>query len=106
MLAQQAVRGAMAGYSGMVVGKVDVRYVMFPIHAITKHAVPRRGRLRSRPFKRRLSTTGQPNLAPGIGDDWALLPPAPHPKPHVEVPAPPEALELLEFKCIDTSREV
>ena len=35
-LAQNAVHGALAGYSGITVGKVNERYVYLPIHAITK----------------------------------------------------------------------
>merc|ERR1719424_350630 len=35
VLGQHAVHAAMAGYSGITVGKVDERYVMLPIHAIT-----------------------------------------------------------------------
>lgn len=41
VLGAHAVHVAMAGYTGVVVGKVDERYVMLPNHAITK-APPRR----------------------------------------------------------------
>lgn len=100
VLAQQAVHGAMAGYSGVVVGKVDERYVMLPTHAITKSAA-RRVDLKSRPFERLLATTGQPDLSPGVGDDWALLPKPPPPKaePQVEPDGPLE-IDLLKWKGI------
>ena len=79
VLGAHAVHVAMAGYTGVVVGKVDERYVMLPNHAITK-APQRRVELKSSIFERLMATTGQPSLAPGPGDEWALLPPAPRPK--------------------------
>ena len=36
VLGQNAVHGAMAGYSGVTVGKIYERYVYLPIHAITQ----------------------------------------------------------------------
>lgn len=78
VLGQQAVHGAMAGYSGFTVGKVDERYVMLPIHAIT-NTPPRRVDLLSNSYARLMASTGQPNLAPGIGDEWALMEAYPDP---------------------------
>eukprot|EP00929_Paragymnodinium_shiwhaense_P116504 TRINITY_DN860_c0_g2_i1.p1 TRINITY_DN860_c0_g2~~TRINITY_DN860_c0_g2_i1.p1 ORF type:complete len:2777 (-),score=621.22 TRINITY_DN860_c0_g2_i1:77-8053(-) len=72
ILAQQAVHNAMAGYTGAIVGKVDERYVMIPIHAITAN----RGRkvdLKGRQFERLIASTSQPDLTPSIGNDWALM---------------------------------
>jgi len=62
-LAQAAVHGAMAGFTGITVGKVDDRYVMLPIHAITDQG-PRKVDLKSRVFERLLAATKQPNFAP------------------------------------------
>merc|ERR1712217_710645 len=62
-LAQEAVHAAMAGFTGISVGKVDERYVMLPIHAITQKG-PRKLDLKSRVFERLMSTTMQPNLEP------------------------------------------
>jgi len=62
-LAQEAVHAAMAGYTGISVGKVDERYVMLPIHAITEQG-PRKVSLDSRIFARLMATTQQPNLEP------------------------------------------
>eukprot|EP00931_Biecheleriopsis_adriatica_P041482 TRINITY_DN23703_c0_g1_i1.p1 TRINITY_DN23703_c0_g1~~TRINITY_DN23703_c0_g1_i1.p1 ORF type:complete len:2979 (-),score=657.34 TRINITY_DN23703_c0_g1_i1:1-8937(-) len=90
VLASHAVHVAMAGYTGVVVGKVDERYVMLPTHAITKSPL-RRVDLKGSVFMRLMATTGQPSLAPGLGDDWALLPSPPPPrpeKPEVQTPLP------------------
>jgi len=60
-LAQQAVHGVMAGYTGFTVGKVDQRHVMLPIHAITRggaRIMDKSGRW----FERLLMSTGQPDL--------------------------------------------
>jgi 6-phosphofructokinase 1 len=73
VLGQHAVHGAMAGYSGITVGKVDERYVMIPIHAIARKS--RKISLSSRHFERLIQTTGQKNLAPGEGDEWKLMRP-------------------------------
>jgi len=80
VLGQHAVHAGMAGYSGITVGKVDEQYVMLPIHAITNEP-SRRVDVNGRDFTRLMSTTGQPNLSPGLGDDWALMPPFPPPQP-------------------------
>ncbi|CAE7656112.1 PFK5 [Symbiodinium pilosum] len=63
VLAQMAVHAAMAGYTGISVGKVDERYVMLPIHSIVDKGA-RKVDLRSRFFERMLDTTGQPSFAP------------------------------------------
>jgi 6-phosphofructokinase 1 len=62
-LAQEAVHAAMAGYTGISVGKVDGRYVMLPICAITDKG-PRKVDLKSRIFERFIATTGQPSFHP------------------------------------------
>lgn len=62
-LAQQAVHGAMAGYSGVTVGKVDERYVMLPIHAITNKGT-RSVDVNGRIYERLIATTQQPSFAP------------------------------------------
>jgi len=99
VLAQHAVHGAMAGYSGITVGKVDERYVMLPIHAITCMEGSRKVDLQSRNFRRLISTTCQPNLSSGAGDDWALLPPIPSSPPAEEISdeAAPE-MGIFEWK--------
>eukprot|EP00913_Durusdinium_trenchii_P024361 g22870.t1 len=95
VLGAHAVHVAMAGYTGVVVGKVDERYVMLPNHAITK-AKARRVELKSSIFERLMATTGQPNLAPGPGDDWALLPPAPPPRRQRSLPNMPEMMSFTQ----------
>jgi len=62
-LAQQAVHGAMAGYSGISVGKVDERYVMLPIHAVTSQGT-RSLDVNGRVFERLVAATKQPSFAP------------------------------------------
>jgi len=61
-LAQQAVHGAMAGYSGISVGKVDERYVMLPIHAVTSQGT-RSVDIKGRMFERLIAATKQPSFA-------------------------------------------
>eukprot|EP00928_Gymnodinium_smaydae_P064585 TRINITY_DN4786_c2_g4_i1.p1 TRINITY_DN4786_c2_g4~~TRINITY_DN4786_c2_g4_i1.p1 ORF type:complete len:1698 (+),score=336.90 TRINITY_DN4786_c2_g4_i1:621-5096(+) len=101
ILAQQAVHGAMAGYSGITVGKVDERYVMLPIHAITTGG--RKVDLHSRIFERLLSSTAQPDLAPSLGDDWALLPPFPPARPEPQPTGPQPEVDLLEYRGLALS---
>mmetsp|Transcript_20087 Transcript_20087/g.45028 ORF Transcript_20087/g.45028 Transcript_20087/m.45028 type:complete len:1377 (+) Transcript_20087:92-4222(+) len=106
VLGQYAVHGAMAGYTGITVGKVDNSFVMLPIHAITE-VKPRRVDLKHRQFERLLHTTQQPDLSPGPGDDWALLPEPPAPKPaasSVKVPEPPE-VDTLQWMGIDRASD-
>jgi len=62
-LAQGAVHGAMAGFTGITVGKVDDRYVMLPIHAITDQG-PRKVDLKSRVYERLMAATKQPSFDP------------------------------------------
>eukprot|EP00933_Yihiella_yeosuensis_P060980 TRINITY_DN63796_c0_g1_i1.p1 TRINITY_DN63796_c0_g1~~TRINITY_DN63796_c0_g1_i1.p1 ORF type:complete len:1621 (+),score=362.08 TRINITY_DN63796_c0_g1_i1:388-4863(+) len=95
ILASHAVHVAMAGYTGCVVGKVDERYVMLPTHAITRTQA-RRVDVKGTLYERMVATTRQPNLSPGPGDDWALLPQPPPPKPsQPEVPRP----EMVDFSA-------
>eukprot|EP00443_Scrippsiella_acuminata_P111992 CAMPEP_0115576416 /NCGR_PEP_ID=MMETSP0272-20121206/2544_1 /TAXON_ID=71861 /ORGANISM="Scrippsiella trochoidea, Strain CCMP3099" /LENGTH=3038 /DNA_ID=CAMNT_0003011193 /DNA_START=42 /DNA_END=9158 /DNA_ORIENTATION=- len=94
VLAQFAVHGAMAGYSGITVGKVDEKFVMLPIHAITKGT--RQVNIKGRQFERLMHTTMQPDLSPGPGDDWALLPPAPAPA-GTHTPAADDSVTDLEI---------
>jgi len=63
VLAQQAVHGAMAGYTGVTVGKVDERYVMLPMHSIVDKG-SRTVALTSTTYKRLMAATGQPNFNP------------------------------------------
>jgi len=60
-LAQEAVHGAMAGYTGITVGKVDERFVMMPIHAIGE---TRKVDVKSRIFQQLMDSTAQPNFDP------------------------------------------
>jgi len=60
-LAQEAVHAAMAGYTGITVGKVDERHVMLPIHAITSQG-PRKISPEAPTLARLLATTGQPSF--------------------------------------------
>jgi 6-phosphofructokinase 1 len=62
VLAQQAVHGAMAGYTGFCVGKVDERFVMLPIHSIVDKGSRKVG-LTSTTYKRLVAATGQPNFS-------------------------------------------
>jgi len=63
ILAQQAVHGAMAGYTGVTVGKVDERFVMLPIHSIVDKGSRKVG-LTCTLYKRLIAATGQPNFKP------------------------------------------
>lgn len=96
VLGQNAVHAAMAGYTGITVGKVDETFVMVPIHAIVDR--PQRVDVKGRQVERLMYTTGQPDLAPGPGDDWALLPPPPPPQEPEEEWVPPREVETSEWK--------
>jgi len=61
-LAQEAVHGAMAGYTGITVGKVDERHTMLPISAITGGC--RKVDVDSSIFEQLMATTRQPCLEP------------------------------------------
>jgi len=91
VLAQNAVHAAMAGFTGITVGKVDENFVLLPIHAITKGT--RKVDIKGRQFERMMLTTEQPDMSPGPGDDWALLPPPPADKDATDVPAPEHLTE-------------
>ncbi len=64
LLAQSAVHGAMAGFSGFSVGLINTHFVLLPIDEIC-----RRGRtkvdIRSRMWHRVIATTQQPRLDGG-----------------------------------------
>jgi len=62
-LAQGAVHAAMAGFTGITVGKVDERYVALPIHAIV-HKGARKVSTKGHTFHRLKATTQQPNFDP------------------------------------------
>jgi len=62
-LAQDAVHVAMAGYTGVTVGKVNERYVMIPIFAISQPG-QRKVDLESPLFEHLMASTQQPSLAP------------------------------------------
>jgi len=61
VLADNAVHAAMAGYTGVTIGKVCERYVVLPIQAITQQP-QKRVDLKGRWFIRLVSTTKQPEL--------------------------------------------
>merc|ERR1719183_488142 len=62
-LAQNAVHAGMAGYTGVTVGRVQQRYVILPMQAITQQK-PKRVDLSGRWFARLLATTRQPLFRP------------------------------------------
>jgi 6-phosphofructokinase 1 len=68
LLAQSAVHGAMAGFSGFTVGMINTHFVMIPIGEMVG-----RGRckvdVRSRMWQRLLTATGQPILDGGKSHD-------------------------------------
>jgi len=63
VLAQHAVHGAMAGYTGFTVGKIDESYVMLPIQAITERP-SKTVDVRSKQFARMVHSTRQPRMVP------------------------------------------
>ena len=63
VLGRMAVHGAMAGYSGVTVGKAYERYVYLSIHAITLQK-GRRVNPNGRWFSRMVATTKQPSCTP------------------------------------------
>ncbi|CAK4678368.1 unnamed protein product [Aphanomyces euteiches] len=63
LLGQNAVHGAMAGYTGFTVGLSANRTVFFPITAITKNS-PRTMDPVGRTWERVLCMTRQPNTVP------------------------------------------
>uniref|UniRef100_A0A7S4E1K3 Phosphofructokinase domain-containing protein n=1 Tax=Lotharella globosa TaxID=91324 RepID=A0A7S4E1K3_9EUKA len=62
LLANHAVHGAMAGFSGFTVGKLNHKFVYVPISEVTKKS--RRVDIKSRQYSRMLLNTGQPDLTP------------------------------------------
>merc|ERR1719329_607937 len=69
VLAQQSVHGAMAGYTGITVAKVNERFVYLPISLITD--VPnRKVDIQGDMFQKLIATTNQPNLGM-FGEDTA-----------------------------------
>jgi 6-phosphofructokinase 1 len=65
VLAQEAVHGAMAGYTCFTVGKIDEVYCMIPIHAICGKG-QKKMEVNSRIYDRLIMTTQQPNF--GVTD--------------------------------------
>ena len=63
VLAQNAVHGAMAGYTGFSCCKCDQRYVMLPFQHLTNRP-PRQVNTGGRWYARMIMATEQPNLAP------------------------------------------
>lgn len=63
VLAQNAVHGAMAGYTGFSCCKCDQRYVMLPFQHLTSRP-PRQVNTGGRWYARMIMATEQPNLAP------------------------------------------
>ena len=72
MLAQNAVHGAMAGFTAFSIGLVNNRLVYLPISSITANS-PRRLNARGRTYERVLMSTRQPDpLAdPVLRAKWA-----------------------------------
>jgi len=62
VLAQMAVHSAMAGYTGITVGKVDERFVSLPIHSIVDKGA-RKVSLTGFTYQRLVATTRQPSFA-------------------------------------------
>eukprot|EP00415_Alexandrium_ostenfeldii_P000586 UN0586 len=62
VLAQMAVHSAMAGYTGITVGKVDERFVALPIHSIVDKGA-RKVSLTGFTYQRLTATTRQPSFA-------------------------------------------
>jgi len=62
-LAQQAVDAAMAGYTGITVGKVDERYVMLPVHSIVDKGA-RKVDFNGFTYERLMAATNQPDFSP------------------------------------------
>jgi 6-phosphofructokinase 1 len=60
LLGQNAVHGAMAGFTGFSTGLVNNRLVYIPISAITANS-PRRMNARGRTYERLLQITRQPD---------------------------------------------
>ena len=71
LLAQSAVHGAMAGFTGFSVGLVNNRLVYLPITVITANS-PRRLNPRGRTYERLLSITRQPDPLsdPDVAAAW------------------------------------
>lgn len=63
VLAQEAVHAALAGYTGITVGKVDDRYVLLPVHSIVDKGA-RKVDPNGFAFERLMATTGQPSFEP------------------------------------------
>merc|ERR1719440_307906 len=63
VLAQNAVHGAMAGYTGFCVGKIDENYVMLPIQAITERQ-SKTVDVHGKAFARMVNSTLQPRMVP------------------------------------------
>ena len=70
-LAQSAVHGAMAGYTGFSTGLVNNRLVLLPITAVTANS-PRRMNPRGRTVERLLQLTRQPDplMDPEVRAEW------------------------------------
>jgi 6-phosphofructokinase 1 len=65
LLAQSAVHGAMAGYSGFTVGPVNSRHAYIPISQVTE--VTNTVKLTDRMWARLLASTNQPSFLTGEG---------------------------------------
>jgi 6-phosphofructokinase 1 len=68
VLAQNAVHGAMAGYTGFTVGRIDENYVMLPIQAITQQK-SKTVDVHGRGFARMVFTTNQPRMVPDEAEE-------------------------------------
>jgi len=62
LLANHAVHGAMAGFSGFTVGQLNHKFVYIPIREVTRQS--RKVNTKSRMYCRMLLNTGQPDFTP------------------------------------------
>jgi len=69
-LAQNAVHGAMAGWTGFTVGNVANRTCMIPINEIANPPVPVNIKANDRAWQRLLASTGQPSF---LNDDEVIV---------------------------------
>jgi len=69
-LAQNAVHGAMAGWTGFTVGMVNNRTCYIPLHEVTNPEKPVNISPNDRAWQRLLASTGQPSF---LNDEEDIL---------------------------------
>jgi len=86
VLAQNAVHGAMAGYTGFTVGRIDNLYVMLPIQAITERQ-SKTVNVHGKEFGTMVHSTKQPRMVPDeVPEDHPEPPPPRVDKPYLSAP--------------------